>query len=82
MPTNSNQKNTSITRDKLVEDVSKVLTKDVQDLLKETASVVGEKAAVARGKVEESLRVAQDGKLANAARNRKAAGASNAVTAN
>jgi ElaB/YqjD/DUF883 family membrane-anchored ribosome-binding protein len=58
MPTNSNQ-NASVTRDKLVEDV-KVLTKDVQDLLKATASVVGDKAAEARVKVEESLKVAQD----------------------
>ena len=58
MSNNSNP-NPSATRDKLVEDV-KVLTKDVQDLLKATASVVGEKAAEARVKVEESLKVAQD----------------------
>jgi ElaB/YqjD/DUF883 family membrane-anchored ribosome-binding protein len=58
MSNNSNQ-NASVTRDKLVEDV-KVLTKDVQDLLKATASVVGDKAAEARVKVEESLKVAQD----------------------
>jgi ElaB/YqjD/DUF883 family membrane-anchored ribosome-binding protein len=58
MSNNSNP-NPSLTRDKLVEDV-KVLTKDVQDLLKATASVVGEKAAEARVKVEESLKVAQD----------------------
>ena len=58
MPTNSNQ-NPAVTRDKLVDDV-KVLTKDVQDLLKATASVVGDKAAEARVKVEESLKVAQD----------------------
>ena len=57
MPTNSNQ-HASVTREKLVEDV-KVLTKDVQELLKATASVVGEKAAEARVKVEESLKVAQ-----------------------
>lgn len=61
MSTNSNQ-HASVTRDKLVEDV-KVLTKDVQELLKATASVVGEKAAEARGKVEASLKEAQ-GKLA------------------
>jgi len=60
MTTNSNQ-HASVTRDKLVEDV-KVLSKDVQDLLKATASVVGERAAEARVKVEESLKVAQ-GKL-------------------
>src|ERR1700689_2080327 len=58
MSTNANQ-HASVTREKLVEDV-KVLTKDVQDLLKATASVVGEKAAEARVKVEESLTVAQD----------------------
>lgn len=55
---NSNS-NTSATREKLVEDV-KVLTKDVQDLLKATASVVGEKASEARVRVEESLKVAQE----------------------
>jgi ElaB/YqjD/DUF883 family membrane-anchored ribosome-binding protein len=58
MPTNFND-STSASRDKLVEDV-KVLTRDVQDLLKATASVVGERAADARGKVEASLRVAQE----------------------
>jgi ElaB/YqjD/DUF883 family membrane-anchored ribosome-binding protein len=58
MSTNSHS-NPSATRDKLVEDV-KVLTKDVQELLKATASVVGDKAAEARVKVEESLKVAQD----------------------
>jgi ElaB/YqjD/DUF883 family membrane-anchored ribosome-binding protein len=58
MPNNSNQ-HASVTRDKLVEDV-KVLTKDVQELLKATASVVGDKASEARVKVEESLKVAQD----------------------
>jgi len=58
MSTNSNQ-NASVTRDKLVEDF-KVLGKDVQELLKATASVVGEKAADARVRVEESLKVAQE----------------------
>ncbi len=58
MSNNSNQ-NASVAREKFVEDV-KVLTKDVQDLLKATASVVGEKASEARVKVEESLKVAQD----------------------
>ncbi|MCE0483396.1 MAG: DUF883 family protein [Methylacidiphilales bacterium] len=71
MSTNSNQ-NASASRDKLVEDV-KVLTKDVQDLLKATASVVGEKAAEARVKVEESLKVAQD-KLATVQESVKAKG--------
>jgi len=60
---NSNQ-NAAVSRDKLVEDF-KVLSKDVQELLKATASVVGEKAADARVKVEESLKVAQN-KLADA----------------
>jgi ElaB/YqjD/DUF883 family membrane-anchored ribosome-binding protein len=58
MSNNSNE-HASVTRDKLVEDV-KVLAKDVQELLKATASVVSEKAAEARVKVEESLKVAQD----------------------
>ena len=46
-------------RDKLVEDV-KVLSKDVQELLKVTASVVGDKAAEARLRVQDSLKIAQD----------------------
>ena len=58
MSNNSNP-DASASRDKLVEDV-KVLSKDVQELLKATASVVGEKAAVARVKVQDSLKVAQD----------------------
>jgi ElaB/YqjD/DUF883 family membrane-anchored ribosome-binding protein len=49
----------AVTRDKLVDDV-KVLTRDVQELLKATASVVGEKAADARERVQESLKVAQE----------------------
>jgi len=52
-----------------VEDV-KVLTKDVQDLLRVTASVVGEKASEAREKVEASLKVAQ-AKLGTAHENLK-----------
>ncbi len=71
MSSNANQ-TAAITKDKLVEDV-KVLTKDVQDLLKATASVVGEKAADARVKVEESLKVAQD-KLSVVQENVKAKG--------
>jgi ElaB/YqjD/DUF883 family membrane-anchored ribosome-binding protein len=63
MSTNNNL-NASITREKIVEDFN-VLKKDVQELLKATASVVGEKAAEARVKVEESLKVAQD-KLSDA----------------
>src|SRR5579871_2486919 len=50
---------TASSRDKLIDDV-KVLTKDVQELLKATASVVGERAADARGKVQESLKIAQE----------------------
>ena len=77
MPTNSNQ-NASTARDKVVEDF-KTLSKDVQDLLKETASVVGDKATVARGKVEESLRSVQD-KLVVAQESVKAKG-KEAITA-
>ena len=77
MSTNSNQ-HASATRDKLVDDV-KVLTKDVQELLKATASVVGEKASEARVKVEESLKVAQD-KLATVHESAKAKG-KEAITA-
>ncbi len=69
---NHSNSNASITRDKLVEDV-KILTKDVQELLKATASVVGEKAAEARVKVEESLKIAQD-KLSDAHGHVKAKG--------
>jgi ElaB/YqjD/DUF883 family membrane-anchored ribosome-binding protein len=58
MPTNLND-STASSRDKLIDDV-KVLTKDVQDLLKVTASVVGERASDARSKVEASLKVAQE----------------------
>jgi ElaB/YqjD/DUF883 family membrane-anchored ribosome-binding protein len=58
MPTKADF-NAGATRDKFVEDF-KVLSKDVQDLLKVTASVVGEKASEARGKVEESLKLAQE----------------------
>src|SRR5471032_1297326 len=70
MPNNSNDASSS--RDKLVEDV-KVLSKDVQELLKATASVVGDKAAEARVRVQDSLKVAQD-KLAEAHGHVKAKG--------
>ncbi len=69
---NNSHSNAAATRDKLVEDF-KVLSKDVQDLLKATASVVGDKAAEARVKVEESLKVAQD-KLSIVQENVKAKG--------
>src|SRR5471032_2396116 len=71
MSTNYNQ-NPSDTRDKLVDDV-KVLTKDVQELLKATATVVGEKASEARVKVQDSLKIAQD-KLSEAHGHVKAKG--------
>ena len=71
MSNNSNP-DPSATRDKLVDDV-KVLTKDVQELLKATASVVGDKAAEARVKVQDSLKVAQD-KLSVVHENVKAKG--------
>ncbi len=51
--------NTAAGREKLVEDF-KVLSKDVQELLKVTASVVGDRAADARVKVQDSLKVAQE----------------------
>jgi ElaB/YqjD/DUF883 family membrane-anchored ribosome-binding protein len=46
-------------KEKVIED-ARVLGKDIQELLKATASVVGEKAAEARTKVQESLKIAQD----------------------
>jgi ElaB/YqjD/DUF883 family membrane-anchored ribosome-binding protein len=49
----------TVTKGKIIEDV-KVLSKDVQELIKVTASVVGEKADEARVRVQESLKVAQD----------------------
>ena len=49
----------SVTKEKLAEDL-KVVSKDLQELIKATASVIGEKAADARAKVVESLKVAQD----------------------
>ena len=51
--------NSSAARERLVDDV-KTLTKDVQELLKVTATVVGGKASEARDKVQASLKVAQD----------------------
>jgi ElaB/YqjD/DUF883 family membrane-anchored ribosome-binding protein len=71
MSTNFND-STAVTRDKLVEDV-KVLSKDVQELLKATASVVGERAADARTKVEASLKTAQE-KLSTVHESAKAKG--------
>jgi len=56
----------------LVDDF-KILAKDVQELLKATASVVGDKATEARGRVQDSLKVAQD-KLGDVHENVKAKG--------
>jgi len=55
----SNNHDASVSREKLIEDF-KILSKDVQELLKATASVVTEKASEARVKVQDSLKVAQD----------------------
>ena len=51
--------NSNVTREKVYEDV-KVLIKDVQELLKATTSVVGDKATEARSKVQDHLKVVQD----------------------
>jgi ElaB/YqjD/DUF883 family membrane-anchored ribosome-binding protein len=64
--------NAMASRERLVEDV-KVLTKDVQDLLRATASVVGERATDARSKVEASLKAAQE-KLGTVRENAQAKG--------
>jgi ElaB/YqjD/DUF883 family membrane-anchored ribosome-binding protein len=56
---NNSTHDASVSRDKLVEDF-KVLSKDVQELLKATASVVSEKASEARVKVQDSLKTAQE----------------------
>jgi ElaB/YqjD/DUF883 family membrane-anchored ribosome-binding protein len=72
MPSNSDLTSPA-NREKLIDDV-KVLAKDVQELLKATASVVGEKASDARTRVQESLKVAQT-KLGTVHENAKAKGA-------
>ena len=51
--------NSHITREKVYEDV-KVLIHDVQELLKATTSVVGDKATEARSRVQDHLKVVQD----------------------
>ena len=58
MSTNSDQ-TVAVTKEQIVADL-KVVSKDVQGLIMATASVVGEKAADARIKVQESLKVAQE----------------------
>jgi ElaB/YqjD/DUF883 family membrane-anchored ribosome-binding protein len=47
-----------ITKDKLISDV-KVVIADAEELLKATAHEVGEKALVARKKIEDNLKVAK-----------------------
>jgi ElaB/YqjD/DUF883 family membrane-anchored ribosome-binding protein len=51
--------NSHVTREKVYEDV-KVLVHDVQELLKATTSVVGDKATEARARVQDHLKVVQD----------------------
>ncbi len=51
--------NSHVTREKVYEDV-KVLIHDVQELLKATTSVVGDKAGEARARVQDHLKVVQD----------------------
>jgi ElaB/YqjD/DUF883 family membrane-anchored ribosome-binding protein len=54
MPTN----NQVITRDKLINDF-KVVVRDAEELLKATASDLGEKASVARNRIEQTLKDAR-----------------------
>jgi len=56
--------NTDISREKLASDLRIVIT-DAEELLRATAGQMGEKAVVARERIQESLRVAKD-KLARA----------------
>jgi ElaB/YqjD/DUF883 family membrane-anchored ribosome-binding protein len=51
--------NSHVTREKVYDDV-KVLIKDVQELLKATTSVVGDKATEARSRVQDHLKTVQD----------------------
>ena len=69
---NHSNSHAAVTRDKLVEDF-KILAKDVQELLKATTSVVGDKASEARLRVQDSLKVAQD-KLSDVQESVKAKG--------
>ena len=55
---------TDISREKLTSDL-RVVISDAEELLRATAGQVGEKAVVARERIQESLRVAKD-KLARA----------------
>jgi len=55
---------TDISREKLASDL-RIVIADAEELLRATAGQVGEKAVVARERIQESLRVAKD-KLARA----------------
>ncbi|MFA5914543.1 MAG: DUF883 family protein [Burkholderiales bacterium] len=55
---------TDISRDKLASDL-RIVIADAEELLRATAGQVGEKAVVARERIQESLRMAKD-KLARA----------------
>ena len=55
---------TDISRDKLASDL-RIVIADAEELLRATAGQVGEKAVVARERIQESLRLAKD-KLARA----------------
>lgn len=55
---------TDISRDKLASDM-RIVIADAEELLRATAGQMGEKAVVARERIQESLRVAKD-KLARA----------------
>jgi ElaB/YqjD/DUF883 family membrane-anchored ribosome-binding protein len=56
--------NTDISREKLASDL-RVVIADAEELLRATAGQMGEKAVIARERIQESLRVAKD-KLARA----------------
>ena len=56
--------NTDVSREKLAADL-RVVIADAEELLRATAGQMGEKAVVARERIQESLRVAKD-KLARA----------------
>ena len=56
--------NTDVSREKLASDL-RVVIADAEELLRATAGQMGEKAVVARERIQESMRVAKD-KLARA----------------
>ena len=55
---------TDISRDKLASDL-RIVVADAEELLRATAGQMGEKAVIARERIQESLRIAKD-KLARA----------------